>query len=249
MERIVSLVPSLTELVAWLGAGDQLVGRTRFCTHPEDLVATVPAIGGTKDPDVAAIIALQSTLVVANNEENRREDVEALEAAGLRVIATDPNTVAEAAAMVGMLGAILERMGPADELASAIEAELSSDPPVVRVFVATWWRPLMAMAGNTFGDDLLRCAGGLNVFGHLSRYPEVSLEAVAAQRPDHILLPDEPFHFQERHIPAFSAIAPTQIIDGKIIWWYGPRLPKSIRTLRSLLHGQAEWRRSSPGRR
>ena len=95
-QRIVSLVPSLTELVAWLGAADRLVGRTKFCTEPPGAVGRIPAVGGTKNPDIAAITALQPDLVIANREENRREDVEALRAAGIEVLVTGIDTVGEA---------------------------------------------------------------------------------------------------------------------------------------------------------
>jgi ABC-type hemin transport system substrate-binding protein len=239
VKRIVSLVPSITELVDWLGAGSRLVGRTKFCTEPPELAQLVPAFGGTKDPDVTGIVAVQPDLVIANKEENRREDVEALRAAGVRVAVTDPDSVGEAAAMVEEVGLLIGAQAEAARLATEIRAEIRPVDDPVGVFVATWWRPLMAMGGATFGNDVVRCAGGRNVFESLVRYPEVSLEAVAAARPDIILLPDEPFLFAERHVPPFSAIAPTRIIDGKLVWWYGPRLPQSIRTLRALLKGQA----------
>src|SRR5436190_24285991 len=96
--RIVSLVPSLTELLFWLGAGEQVIGRTRFCDEPRGKVERVASVGGTKDPDVARVAALRPGLVIANKEENRREDVEALRAAGLEVLLTDPNSVGEALA-------------------------------------------------------------------------------------------------------------------------------------------------------
>ncbi len=238
MDRIVSLVPSITELVAWLGAGDRLVGRTKFCTEPPDLAATVPALGGTKDPAIEAIVAARPDLVIANKEENRREDVEALREAGLRVVVTDPNSVAEAAAMVEKIGGLIGSPTVAAQLADEIRVEIDVAPDPVAVFVATWWRPLMAMGGATFGNDVVCCAGGRNVFESSPRYPEVSLAEVEAASPDIILLPDEPFLFAERHLPPFAAIAPTRIIDGKLLWWYGPRLPGSIRTLRALLEDQ-----------
>jgi ABC-type hemin transport system substrate-binding protein len=98
----------------------------------------------------------------------------------------------------------------------------------------------MGMGSETFGHDVLRVAGGDNVLGGRSRYPQTSFGEVADLRPDLILLPDEPFRFQQRHVPPFAAIAPTRIIDGKLLWWYGPRLPESIRALRKLLIGQGE---------
>lgn len=123
--RIVSLVPSLTELVWWLGRGDWLVGRTRFCEEPAAMAERVPAMGGTKDPDTGAIIRARPDLVIANREENRREDVEALQAAGLRVVVTDPNTVEEALGMILELGEMLGAQGRAKVLAADVEAALA----------------------------------------------------------------------------------------------------------------------------
>src|SRR5690606_2804454 len=97
---IVSLVPSITDLVVWLGAGDRLAGRTRFCVEPRGQIEAVPVVGGTKDPDIEAIAEGKPALVLANREENRREDVEALRQAGIDVLVTDPNSVAEAVAMI-----------------------------------------------------------------------------------------------------------------------------------------------------
>ncbi|MGH2609816.1 MAG: helical backbone metal receptor [Tepidiformaceae bacterium] len=243
--RIVSLVPSLTELVFWLGAGDRLVGRTRFCEEPAGQVERVPIVGGTKNPKVQRIVDLRPDLVLANKEENRREDIEALQAAGLDVLLTDPNTVAEAVAMVEQLGALLGAEEPARQLAAATREELA--PPLrgladkglggeaPRVFVAIWWNPLMGLGSASYGHDLLSRAGAVNVLAARERYPEVSLEEVAALSPDLVLLPDEPFPFTSRQTPAFEAIASVRLIDGKLLWWYGPRMPSAIRQLRQLL--------------
>jgi ABC-type Fe3+-hydroxamate transport system substrate-binding protein len=233
--RIVSLVPSLTELVFWLGAGDRLAGRTRFCTEPVGEVERVPIIGGTKNPKIERIVALQPDLVFANKEENRREDIEALEAAGLRVVLTDPNTVAEAVMMVEEIGALLGAQDRAAQLAADTRAEMAALTPGPRVFVPIWWNPLMGLGSHTYGHDVLSTAGATNVLASRERYPEVSPEEVASLSPDLILLPDEPFPFKSAHLGAFEAVAPTRLIDGKLLWWYGPRMPAALRELRSLL--------------
>ena len=159
--RIVSLVPSLTELIAYLGAGDSLVGRTRYCTEPASIAQRVPAAGGTKDPDIAAIAALNPDLVIANKEENRREDIEALRAAGLNVLLTDPNSVPGAVAMIRQIGAAIDARRAAEGLASEIERELAEAPPAraVRIFAAVWWEPLMGMGSASYGHDLIERAG------------------------------------------------------------------------------------------
>lgn len=233
---IVSLVPSLTEFVWALGCGQSLVARTRFCVEPRGAVEAIPTIGGTKDPDVQAIVSLAPGLVIANREENRREDVEALRAAGLEVLVTDPNTVDEALTMMTSLG---RRLGRAAEAHAMVEAALKAlaEPlplPSPRVFVAVWRRPLLGLGSDAYGHDLLLRAGASNVLAGRPRYPETTLDEVRALRPRVILLPDEPFRFTNRHVPPFAAIAPTCLIDGKLLWWYGPRLPDAVRTLRAL---------------
>ncbi|MEX0781596.1 MAG: helical backbone metal receptor [Dehalococcoidia bacterium] len=234
--RIVSLVPSLTELVFWLGAGDRLVGRTRFCEEPAGEVERVPIIGGTKNPHVERIVALQPDLVIANKEENRREDVDALRAAGLAVLLTDPNTVPEAIEMVEQVGALLGAAERASALAGDTREAMDELPGAPsRVFAAVWWNPLMGLGAESYGHDLLTHAGAENVLGSRARYPAVSLQEVAALGPDLVLLPDEPFPFKSEHSAAFAAIAPVRIIDGKLLWWYGPRMPSAIRELRRLL--------------
>jgi ABC-type hemin transport system substrate-binding protein len=233
--RVVSLVPSLTELVFHLGRGPWLVGRTRFCNLPAEATA-IEAVGGTKDPDISRIAALAPDLVIANREENRREDVEALCAAGLDVLVTDPNTVREAAAMIEDLGGRLDAAVPATALVRSIEAELDQAPPGPgpRVFVAVWYRPLLGLGGETFGNDVLAAAGASNVLASCPRYPEIARDALPGLRPDLILLPDEPFRFRQRHAEEFASVAPARLIDGKLLWWYGPRLPASLRQLREM---------------
>jgi len=235
-ERIVSLVPSLTELVWWLGAQERLVGRTRFCVEPPEMAATIPALGGTKDPDIAGIIALGPTLVLANREENRKEDVEALRGAGLDVMLTDPGTVLEAAEMIRKVGDAIGAVARAAALADELSHMASDVPrPRVRVFVPIWRKPLMGFGSGTFGDDMLRCAGAVNVLGERARYPETSMDEVAALGPDLVLLPDEPFRFTEKHVAEFARVAPAKVIDGQLLFWYGPRTPAALMELRAML--------------
>lgn len=236
-KRVVSLVPSLTELVWELGAQDRLVGRTRFCTEPPELTGFVPAFGGTKDPDIPSIAALQPDLVIANKEENRKEDIEALRARGIRVVVTDPCTVRQAMDMVLQIGLLLGCEQAAREIhqATATALQTNIDRPL-RIFVPIWRKPLMAMGGDCYGSDVLLQAGGQNVFADRARYPEVSKEEIAAARPDRILLPDEPYHFTEAHLAEFEDIAPTSLISGQLLWWYGPRMATALQELRTILH-------------
>lgn len=238
-ERIVSLVPSLTELVWRLGRGEALRGRTRYCEEPAGEIERVPVVGGTKNPDVAAIAAIAPDLVIANREENRREDVEALRAAGLNVLLTDPNSVDEALAMIAGLGETLGREARAAALVADVRAAVAEGEGGggrrAALFTPIWRNPLMGLAGGTYGDSVLAAAGASNVLAGRTRYPEVTLEEVAALAPDAILLPDEPYRFGERHVPEFAAIAPTAVVDGKLLWWYGPRMADAIRELRRIV--------------
>jgi len=236
-KRIVSLVPSLTEFVWWCGIGDRLVGRTKFCVEPAGAIETVPAIGGTKDPDIGRIAGLAPDLVIANREENRREDVEALTRAGLQVVVTDPNTVRDAVAMVRELGALLGVEAKADQLARETEAALDENAETTsrpRVFVAVWRGPLLGLGAESYGHDVIERAGASNVLRDRSRYPEVTTDELTALRPDLILLPDEPYRFRGRHTAEFTNIAPARVVDGKLLWWYGPRMPAALRELRAL---------------
>lgn len=241
--RIVSLVPGLTELLFDFGVGGQVVGRTRFCVEPKGEVERVPIAGGTKNPDLGKIAGLQPDFVLANREENRREDVEALIAAGLNVQLTDPTTVGEAEAMIMGLGEMLGCAESAKAIVDDIERALAGPPPAParpRVFVAIWRKPLMGLGCESYGHDLVERSGAINVLRERPRYPEVTVPEIRALRPDLILLPDEPFRFGERHVPEFEAIAPVRLVDGKLLWWYGARLPGAIGALRSIFADVAE---------
>ena len=230
------MVPSLTELVDWLGAGDRLVGRTKFCTEPASLRDRVPALGGTKNPDIAKIVAVAPELVLANREENRREDIEALEKAGLRVLLTDPNTVDEAVEMIAELGVTFGVPEKADELIAEIRAALEERPSPrgLRLYVGVWHNPMMGLGSESYGHSLIEACGAVNVLREQPRYPAVSLNELEALGPDLILLPDEPFPFDDGHVRAYGAVAPTRLVDGKLLWWYGPRMPGAIRELRTI---------------
>ena len=231
-------MPSLTELLFWFGLGDAVVGRTRFCTEPAGEVERVRIVGGTKNPNIERIVSLAPAIVIANKEENRREDIEAVRAAGLNVHVTDPNGVGEAVAMVRDLGGMLGVAERAEELASDVEGAVADGQGLEwrrRVFVPIWKDPLMGLGGQSYGDDVLRCAGGFNVLGDRPRYPAVTIEEVAVLRPELVLMPDEPYPFKAADAALFADVAPGVAVDGKLLWWYGPRMPESIRTLRKLL--------------
>lgn len=246
--RIVSLVPSWTETLFALGAGDAVVGVTEFCVHPAEQVARVARVGGTKNPDLPAIAALRPDLVIANKEENRERDVERLEAAGLRVFVTYARGVAEAVRELRALGRIVARAAAADAIGAEVEsllAELAgrARAPRPRAVALVWRDPLMVVGGDTFASDLLRCAGAQNPFAIAGggRYPRIERRALEAAAPDVLLLPTEPYHFEESDrrelleldCPAARA-GRIHILEGELLSWYGPRMPRALVTLSEL---------------
>jgi ABC-type Fe3+-hydroxamate transport system substrate-binding protein len=243
--RIVSLCPSLTELVYDLGRGDALVGRTKFCRHPADRVAAVEKVGGTKDPKVARIVALAPDLVLLNEEENRREDAEALAAAGVPLHVSFPRDALETAEMVRSIGAAVDAPDAAARIAADIEARTArvraaaaaraaNGEPAPRWAYLIWRRPWMAVNGDTFVHALLAQAGGANVFAELpARYPAVEASALAAADPDVVLLSSEPFPFAERHADELAAETGLprerfRLVDGELLSWHGSRTPAGV---------------------
>jgi ABC-type Fe3+-hydroxamate transport system substrate-binding protein len=245
--RIVSLVPSVTELLFALGVGDRLIGATRFCDEPA-AARRVRRVGGTKNPDVAQVSALAPDVVLANAEENRREDVEALRAAGIPVFVTYPRTVSGAIDMVRTLGTLLATQDAAEAVALRLEAARDAmvvevrAAPRLRVFCPIWKRPWMTFNRDTFAHDMLATVGGVNIFADRDeRYPVVEPDAVVRGRPEVVLLPSEPYHFRERDLSAVDALfvgteaRRVVFIDGQALTWHGPRIDSALRVLRDAL--------------
>jgi ABC-type Fe3+-hydroxamate transport system substrate-binding protein len=248
--RIVSLVPSTTELLCALGLVDALAGITTYCREPRELLAGKTRIGGEKDPDLERIRALEPDLVVANVEENVREHVEALRASGIAVWVAYPRTVAAGIQMVRDLGALTGTAERAEAMAADLDAAHARARAQVAgragtaVFYAIWREPWMTIGGDTYIHDMLRVCGGANVFAdHPDRYPTVTLEEVAARRPAVILLPDEPYRFRRVHVGEFAPYADVpavrdariHLVDGKPFSWHGPRIADALRTIPALL--------------
>ncbi|MET8296162.1 helical backbone metal receptor [Streptomyces sp. NPDC005180] len=233
--RVVSLVPSLTEAVARSAPG-LLAGATDWCTHPADL-GRVRRIGGTKNPDVPAVTELRPDLVVANEEENRPADLEALRAAGLEVLVTEIRDLPQAfreldRLLVGALG--LERPGWLDRAEEAWEAvePLGSFSACVPV----WRRPWMVLGRDTFAGDLLARLGVRNAYaGHPKRYPKVPAAELEGGGCDLVVLPDEPYRFTADDGPEAFPGLPAALVSGRHLTWYGPSLVEAPRVLAAAL--------------
>jgi ABC-type Fe3+-hydroxamate transport system substrate-binding protein len=229
--RVVSLCPSITETLVELGVIP--IGITRYCLRPREALRRVPKIGGTKNPDLPRIRALAPDLVLANAEENRREDVEDL-ARDLRVNVSLPRTVADVPRGVRDLGRAVRREEEAERLAREIESRIPDvSPATFRYAYCIWKEPWMVVAGDTYVSDLFRYAGGVNVFSDSrDRYPAVSPSAVVAASPDVLFFPSEPFPFSEGHRPeierAFGRGTPIEFVDGDACCWHGARTRQGL---------------------
>ncbi|MEV7771048.1 helical backbone metal receptor [Kitasatospora sp. NPDC086791] len=238
--RVVSLVPSLTEAVAATAPG-LLVGATDWCTHPADLA--VARIGGTKNPDVPGIVALGPDLVIANDEENRRADLDALRAAGVPVWVTDIRTLDDAFRSLDQLlttACRLPRPAWLDEAETAWApvgtGRAAREPDGPSAMVPIWRRPWMVLGRDTFAGDLLRRLGLRLVHAdHPERYPAIPLPELLARRAELVVLPDEPYRFTADDGPEAFPNTPVALVSGRHLTWYGPSLVTAPAVLREAI--------------
>ncbi|MGH1434859.1 MAG: helical backbone metal receptor [Lewinella sp.] len=237
-QRIVSLVPSQTELLADLGLGDSVVGITKFCVHPSSWRQEKTIIGGTKQLHLDRIRSLKPDLIIANQEENDREQVEAL-AVDFPVWVSKVVDLPTALNMITGIGEATDTRTLVGDLMLKIKASFAD----LRSFsirscaYLIWRKPYMASGGDTFIQAMLEVAGFENVFGHQNRYPEVTMEELAAADPEWILLSSEPFPFKEKHLAELSVVCPNakiRLVDGEMFSWYGSRLLRSADYFRIL---------------
>ena len=235
VRRVVSIVPSLTEAVAATNR-DLLVGVTDWCTHPADL--DVSRIGGTKNPDVAAIAALRPDVVLANEEENREPDLRAMRDAGLAVWVTKVRSVDEAFPALRRALTVACRQPPPAWLDGARVAWDAVPRGVDRglAVVPIWRRPWMVVGSDTFTGDVLRRLGVRNAFaGHPERYPRIPLDELLAVRADLVVLPDEPYRFTADDGPESFPGVPAALVTGRHLTWYGPSLAEAPSVLAAQL--------------
>ncbi len=235
--RIVSLVPSLTELLFDLGLEEEVVGITKFCIHPNQWFRQKTRVGGTKQLHIDKIISLQPDLIIANKEENVKEQIDIL-AQKFPVWVTDINNIDEALITIKELGIKIGKEEEALQMADKITQQFQSycPNPTKRALYFIWQKPYMVAGVDTFISAMMKLAGYENIMQDI-RYPTLSEESIAALKPPYILLSSEPFPFKEKHLLEFRLMFPDSIIklvDGEIFSWYGSRMLKAIDYFRSL---------------
>lgn len=239
-KRIVSVVPSQTELLADLGLNDEVVGITKFCVHPEVWFRSKERVGGTKTLNIDKIRELQPDLIIANKEENERTQIEEL-AKEFPVWISDVDTLPHALLMIQVIGQMTGTDGDAanlvDEIVHAFKGLNHAAQPKKVVYLM-WRNPWMTVGGDTFIGHMIHVLGWQNAFEKQSRYPEVSAEELKAINPDKVLLSSEPFPFKEQHIAEIKEVLPdaeVMLVDGEMFSWYGSRLLKATEYFRALL--------------
>jgi ABC-type Fe3+-hydroxamate transport system substrate-binding protein len=251
-KRIVSLVPSQTELLFDLGLRSEVVGITKFCIHPAELVAGKLKIGGTKKIKFDAIASLAPDLIIGNKEENSREDIEML-AAHFPVWMSDIYTLDDAARTISDIGQLIDRVPEADYLNHLIGAGFRDlqtlalqNSLTVRAAYLIWKDPFMVSGQDTFINDIMERNGFINVVKG-SRYPVMELREIAALAPDVLFLSSEPYPFREKHVEEFRALLPGVnifLVDGEMFSWYGSRLVKAVEYF---FHFQKKFYGMGPG--
>jgi ABC-type Fe3+-hydroxamate transport system substrate-binding protein len=260
-KRVVSLVPSDTYSVFAIGCAGALVGRTDYCVEPAE-IASIPSVGGTKNPRVDDICDLAPDLVIANQEENTKSDLEQLRDRGIRIHMSFPKRVADGLAHLAKLARIFDVKPKAliEEGYHAVR-EAEHRKPHLRAFCPIWLDPLMTIHGETFISDMISLAGAENVFadrrrryplaadlgtapalppekteGRDDRYPRVDWHEIESRKPDLALLPDEPYAFGDEHVKLFAEHGiPSILVSGKDLCWYGAWSVKGLPRLRAQL--------------
>lgn len=227
-QRIISIVPSQTELLFYLGLGDSIIGITKFCTHPHHQTKQVTKIGGTKQLNIELIRELQPDLIIANKEENEQSQVEDLINI-CPVWISDIDDLPGALAMIESVGVIVNRKTEANTLIRAISNKFNILAKIGKPFTVAyliWRKPYMVAGAGTFINSMLQLCGLINAF-EADRYPQVDATMLVNANPDLIFLSSEPFPFTKRHIEEFKAILPNAkivLVDGEMFSWYGSRL-------------------------
>jgi ABC-type Fe3+-hydroxamate transport system substrate-binding protein len=240
--RIVSLVPSITELLCELGLASQLVGRTGFCIHPADTVQHIPKVGGTKDVNIEKIRRLAPTHVVVNIDENEKPSVDALAEFVPHIVVTHPLAPHDNLALVRLMGAVFGAEARASAWCDAFEAELAAlrfeaRGPARTALYCIWQDPWMSVGRDTYIANMLAEIGWrLPSLPGTARYPVFSWDAALLAQVDVVLLSSEPYRFTQAHVDALARQIgkPVMLVDGEMMSWYGSRALDGLRYLRRL---------------
>ena len=227
-QKIISLVPSQTELLFDLGLDKEVIGITKFCIHPDEWFRNKTRVGGTKQLNLELIRNLQPDLIIANKEENTQSQLELL-MEEFTVWVSDIKTLDYAYVMIEQIGLITNHEKESIEINSKIAEEFSK---LKNISTATasyfiWHEPMMSVGNDTFINHLMQHCGFTNVFSDLKRYPEITQDDLRKTNPEFILLSSEPFPFKEKHIAHYKQICPEAdilLVDGEMFSWYGSRL-------------------------
>lgn len=239
-KRIISVVPSQTELLYHLGLDAEVIGITKFCVHPESWFRTKERIGGTKKLNIEKIRALKPDLIIANKEENEQQQIEEL-AKEFPVWISDIQTLPQALQMIQVVGLITGTEQKANELVEEIVAgftKLHKAATPKRVAYFIWYNPWMTVGADTFISNMIKTIGWQNVFADTTRYPEVTLHDLKQKDPEMVLLSSEPYPFKEKHIEEIKAVLPNadvQLVDGEMFSWYGSRMKEAVRYMQDLV--------------
>ena len=239
-KRIISIVPSQSELLWDLGLRKELVGITKFCVHPDEMYRRIERVGGTKKLNMDKIRELKHDLIIGNKEENEQSQIEELRKE-FPVWLSDIYDLSDAYDMISSLGEITSKQEVAREIIKHIQENFAqldvSNFKGKKAAYFIWYDPFMAAASNTFINYLLGKLGIINVFSYLSRYPELNASQIKSAAPDYIFLSSEPFPFKEKHMEEFRQICPDaqiMLVDGEMFSWYGSRLQYAPAYLESM---------------
>lgn len=240
-QKIISLVPSISELLWDLNLQNELCGITKFCIHPEIMFRSKPVIGGTKNINIDRIRQLQPDLIIANKEENTKTDIELL-AAEFPVWISDVNTFDEALHLIHETGILCNRKTESEKIISEILSQRKSFLPTIKVLYFIWHKPDYAAGKNTFIDAMLNEAGFENCLTE-KRYPEITPEEIKELHPEYIFLSSEPFPFSEKHQNYFREMFPNAkiyYVNGEMFSWYGSGMRKAFRYFEELRNNLQE---------
>ena len=239
-QRIVSLVPSQTELLHYLGLEAETVGITKFCVHPQEWFRSKKRVGGTKTLHIEDIRQLQPDLIIAGKEENEQEQVEQL-AQDHPIWVTDINNLDDALQMIDDIGGLTEKIAAARILINGIKEKFSSLTPLnssLRTAYLIWRNPFMTVGGDSFINDMLARCGFQNIFVGQNRYPQLQIAELQIAHCQLLFLSSEPYPFKQKHIDELATQLPDtkiMLVDGEMFSWYGSRLLKAVGYFKQLI--------------